>query len=67
MGDRSKDKHLYKNKHDHIQIQLQNMFVTVELLYVTWGKRKRKGKENDRASVILHNIRCESRGYKDVC
>jgi hypothetical protein len=25
-----------------------------------------KGKENDRVSVILYNIRCESRGYKDV-
>jgi hypothetical protein len=27
---------------------------------------RRKGKQNDRASVILHNIRCEGRGYKDV-
>jgi hypothetical protein len=27
---------------------------------------RRKGKENDRASAILHNIRCEGRGYKDV-
>jgi hypothetical protein len=25
-----------------------------------------KGKENNRASVILYNIRCEGRGYKDV-
>jgi hypothetical protein len=25
-----------------------------------------KGKENDRASVISHTIRCEDRGYKDV-
>jgi hypothetical protein len=25
-----------------------------------------KGKENNRASVILYNIRCEVRGYKDV-
>jgi hypothetical protein len=25
-----------------------------------------EGKENDRASVILHNTRCEGRGYKDV-
>jgi hypothetical protein len=41
------------------------MFVTVELLYETWGKRERK--ENDRASVISHNIICEGRGYKDVC
>jgi hypothetical protein len=36
------------------------MCVTVEL-----GERE-KGKENDRASVILHTIRCEGRGYKDV-
>jgi hypothetical protein len=25
-----------------------------------------KGKVNDRPSVIVHNIRCEGRGYKDV-
>jgi hypothetical protein len=24
------------------------------------------GKENDRASIILHNIRCEGRKYKVV-
>jgi hypothetical protein len=29
------------------------------------GERE-KGKEDDRASVILHNIRYEGRGYKDV-
>jgi hypothetical protein len=29
------------------------------------GERE-KGKENDRASVISYNIRCEGRGYKDV-
>jgi hypothetical protein len=40
------------------------MFVTVELLYGTWERRERK--ENDRASVISHNIRCEGRGYKDM-
>jgi hypothetical protein len=27
---------------------------------------REKGKENDRASVISYNIRCESRGYKDI-
>jgi hypothetical protein len=27
---------------------------------------KGKRKENDRASVISHNIQCGSRGYKDV-
>jgi hypothetical protein len=40
------------------------MFVIVELLYGTWRKRERK--ENDRASVILHNMGCEDRGYKDA-
>jgi hypothetical protein len=25
-----------------------------------------KGKENDRASVISHNIRCEGGGYEEV-
>jgi hypothetical protein len=29
-------------------------------------RERKKGKENDRASVILHNIRCEGRGYRDV-
>jgi hypothetical protein len=27
---------------------------------------KGKGKKYDRASVILHTIRCEGKGYKDV-
>jgi hypothetical protein len=40
------------------------MFVTVKLLYGTRGKRE--GKENDRASIILHITRCEGRGYEDV-
>jgi hypothetical protein len=30
-----------------------------------FGERE-KGKENDRTSVISHNVRCEGRGYKDV-
>jgi hypothetical protein len=37
----------------------------VEELLGTWGRRG-KGKENDRALVILHNTVCECRGYKDV-
>jgi hypothetical protein len=45
-----KDKHIYNNKHDHIQIHMQNVFAIVELLYGTWGKKE--GKENDRISVI---------------
>jgi hypothetical protein len=38
----SKDKHIHKNKHDHIQTYMKNMFVIVELLYGTWGRRKSK-------------------------
>jgi hypothetical protein len=40
------------------------MFVTVELLYGTWGKRKEKIMY--RALVISQTIRCKGRGYKDV-
>jgi hypothetical protein len=29
-------------------------------------REREKGKENDRASEISHNIRCEGRGCKDV-
>jgi hypothetical protein len=29
-------------------------------------RERMKVKENDRASVISHDIRCKSRGYKDV-
>jgi hypothetical protein len=42
VEDRAKHKYIYKNKHDHIQTQIQNMFVTMELLYGTRGKRERK-------------------------
>jgi hypothetical protein len=50
----SRNKHIHKNKHDHTQSHMKNMFVTVELLY---GTRERgKGKENDRASLISPNL-----------
>jgi hypothetical protein len=29
-------------------------------------RERGKGNESDRASIILHAIRCEGRGYKDV-
>jgi hypothetical protein len=29
-------------------------------------RERKKGKENDRAAVIPHNIWCEDRGCKDV-
>jgi hypothetical protein len=50
MEDRSNDKHVYKNKHDHIETQLWTLFVTVE------PREREKGKENHRASVILQEI-----------
>jgi hypothetical protein len=37
-----KDKHIHRNKHDHIQNHMWNIFVIVELVYGTWGK---EGKE----------------------
>jgi hypothetical protein len=37
-----KDKHICKNKHDHIQTHMYNIFVIVELLYGTWGKKESK-------------------------
>jgi hypothetical protein len=42
VEDRAKNKHIHKNKHDHIKTQMYNMFVTVELFYGTQGKRERK-------------------------
>jgi hypothetical protein len=38
----TKDKHLHRNKHDNMQTHRQNMFVIVELLYGTLGRRERK-------------------------
>jgi hypothetical protein len=29
-------------------------------------EERRKGKGNDRETIILHTTRCEGRGYKDV-
>jgi hypothetical protein len=53
----TKDKYIHKNKHDHVQTYMYNMFVT-ELLYGTWGRRK-KGKEDDTTSAILSCITSE--------
>jgi hypothetical protein len=39
-----KDKHIPKNKHDHIQTQMLSMFLTAETLYGTQGKVQRKRK-----------------------
>jgi hypothetical protein len=38
----TKNNHLHKNKHDHVQTQIQTMFVIVELLYGTQGKKEMK-------------------------
>jgi hypothetical protein len=37
-----KDKCLHKNKHGHIHVHIENMFITVEVLYGTRGRRERK-------------------------
>jgi hypothetical protein len=37
-----KDKRIHKDRHDHTQTQMWNMFVTVELLYGTRGRKERK-------------------------
>jgi hypothetical protein len=29
-------------------------------------REREKGNENNKASIILHTIRCTGRGYKDV-
>jgi hypothetical protein len=42
VKNRCKDKHIHKNKHDHIQTQLENMVVTVLLLYGTQRRRQMK-------------------------
>jgi hypothetical protein len=36
------DKFIHKNKHDHIQTHMQNMFAIVELLYGNWERNKEK-------------------------
>jgi hypothetical protein len=41
---------MYKNKHDHIQTQMRNMFVTWNFCMEL--REGGKGKENDKASTI---------------
>jgi hypothetical protein len=43
VEDRSKDKHVHKNKNDHIQTQMYYISVIVEILYGTQGRRERIG------------------------
>jgi hypothetical protein len=52
VEDRTKYKHIHKNKHDHINNQMWNMFVTVGPLYETGEKM-----EIDSESIISHNKR----------
>jgi hypothetical protein len=40
---------LHKNKHDHAQSQMKNMFVIVELLF--WNLGKGGGKKSDSFSI----------------
>jgi hypothetical protein len=37
-----KDKYVHKNKHDHIQAYISNMFVEVKHLFENWGRREKK-------------------------
>jgi hypothetical protein len=64
VEDRSKDTHIHKNKHDHINSAVDHVYNSVTTLWNS-GERE-KGKENDTATVILHTTRCEGRGYKNV-
>jgi hypothetical protein len=41
------------------------MFVTVELIYGTQGKRERKREQLSISNIVKHYI-CEGRGCKDV-
>jgi hypothetical protein len=52
VEDKSKDKYRYKTKHNHIQTRCRTSYNSGMTL---WNS----GKENHRASVISHNIRCE--------
>jgi hypothetical protein len=63
VEDRSKDKHLNKNKHDHIQnSDVENVCNSGTTLWNLWEGGK--GKENDSISVISHTIRCEGRAIR---
>jgi hypothetical protein len=42
LEDRSKRKTYTQNKYDHIHTQMENVFVTVELLYGIQRKEERK-------------------------
>jgi hypothetical protein len=59
------DKHIHKNKHDHIQTQMYKVFVVVELHYGIQGKRERKKEWYSINNTVKHKI-CKGRGYKDV-
>jgi hypothetical protein len=37
-----KHKHIHKNKHEHVETHMWNMFVIVGLLYGTQGRRERR-------------------------
>jgi hypothetical protein len=53
VEDRSKDKYINKNKHDHIQTYIK-MFVIVKYSMELWGGGK--GKENGKESTISKYI-----------
>jgi hypothetical protein len=64
VEDRCKDKHIHKNKHDHIQTHAKHVCNSATTL---WNSGKeRKEKRMLELSVISHTIRGEGKGYKDV-
>jgi hypothetical protein len=63
VEDRAKEKHMHKNKHVY---KLRCRTCLQQWNYSTGLQEREKRKENDGASVILHSIRCDGGGYKDV-
>jgi hypothetical protein len=59
LEDRSINKYVHKKGRSYINSDVEHNY------FMERGE-KRKGKQNDRASIILHTIKCEGRGYKDA-
>jgi hypothetical protein len=52
-----KYQHIHQTLHDHIHIYIENMSVTVELFYGTWGVGKGKEKDSQQYGNTLHLCR----------
>jgi hypothetical protein len=59
-----KDKSIYKYKHGHIHIYIENMFAIVGLLNRNWGE------EGEDKRIIVNSIEvhciCEGKWYKEM-